>query len=60
MKPRLMPAHPAWQIGARGHAVETVFRIGQLVLLVWLAVAGAKFAVGALIRGAEALLGLLS
>jgi hypothetical protein len=65
MKPRLAAANLASHLrrprsGGHGGATETFFRIGQLLLLLWLAVIGAKLAAGAVIRGGDALIRLLS
>ena len=65
MKLRLASANPAAHIrrparGSRGQALETVLRIGQLALVLWLAVIGAKWAAGALLRAGAALFALFA
>jgi hypothetical protein len=62
MKLRLAPAHLANQLqrpfslGSAFRGYEPLLRIGQLILLFWLAVAGARVLAQALVHGAGMLL----
>jgi type III secretory pathway component EscU len=62
MKFRLAPVNPAnhlhrpFSLGSAFRGYEPLLRIGQLILLVWLALAGAKVLAQALVHGAGMLL----
>ena len=61
MKLRLAPAHLAhfhrpFSLGRAFRGFEPLLRIGQWILLLWLALAGAKLLAQALVQGAGMLL----
>jgi len=62
MKPRLAPANLAnhfqrpFSLGTAFRGYEPLLRIGQLIVLVWLALAGAKLLAQAVVHGAGMLL----
>ena len=62
MKPRLAPAnlanhfHRPFSLGTAFRGYEPLLRIGQLILLVWLALAGAKLLAQAVVHCAGMLM----
>ena len=62
MKPRLAPAnlanhfHRPFSLGTAFRGYEPLLRLGQLIVLVWLALAGAKLLAQTVVHGAGMLL----